>query len=68
MMNVAVDPKDGWYLADGLGAGKYQLSVRVGVGIGPDRSPEAVELGRGETLTKDIRINAPRPGGAGGRE
>jgi protocatechuate 3,4-dioxygenase beta subunit len=66
MMNVPVDAKDGRYMADGLSAGKYMLSVLAGGG--PARFSEAIELGSGETLSKDIRINAPGHGEAGGRE
>ena len=66
IMNVPVDSKDGQYTADGLRSGRYTLNVLAGVG--PGRSSEVVELGAGESLSKDIRINARRPGEAGARE
>jgi uncharacterized GH25 family protein len=60
MMNVSIDEKDGRYMADGLGAGRYMLSVIPSVG--PGLLSEPVELKPGKSLTKDIRVKVPKPG------
>ena len=65
MMNVPIDEKDGRYLADGLGSGKYMLSVIPSVG--PGLFSTSVALDGGKTLTKDIRVKRANPGAAGAR-
>jgi Carboxypeptidase regulatory-like domain len=64
MMNVAIDEKDGQYLADGLGAGKYFLSVIPSVG--PQLVSLSVMLEAGKTLTEDVRVKRPNPGAGEG--
>ena len=54
MMNVPIDAKDGRYLADGLGPGKYML--RIGTDVAPMLASETVDLEAGKTLTKEIRV------------
>jgi uncharacterized GH25 family protein len=65
MMNVTIDEKDGRYLADGLGSGKYMLSVIPSVG--PGLLSASVALEGGKTLTKDIRVKRANPAAAGAR-
>ena len=60
MMNVAIDEKDGRYLADGLGSGTYILNVIPSVG--PGLFSASVKLEGGKTLTKDIRVMKANPG------
>ena len=60
MMNIPVDEKDGRFMADGLGSGKYTLSV--GSDAGPALSTSSVELESGKTTTEDIRVKRPTPG------
>jgi hypothetical protein len=62
MMNVPIDEKDGRYLADGLGSGKYMLNVIPSVG--PGLFSASVALDGGKTLTKDIRVQRANPGAA----
>lgn len=59
MMNVPVDEKDGRFLADGLGSGKYTLNVVPAAG--PALLNESVDLEPGATLTKDLRVKRPDP-------
>lgn len=65
MMNVPIDEKDGQYLAERLGSGKYMLSVMQSVG--PGLFSTSVELEGGKTLAKDIRVKRANPGAAGSR-
>ena len=65
MINVPIDEKDGRFLADGLGSGKFSLSVIPSVG--PALFNSSVMLEAGKTLAEDIRVKRPKPGAAGGR-
>jgi Carboxypeptidase regulatory-like domain len=65
MMNVPIDDKDGRYLAEGLGPGKYMLNVMPS--IGPRLFSTSVELEGGKTLAKDIRVKRANPGAPGSR-
>jgi protocatechuate 3,4-dioxygenase beta subunit len=57
MMNVPIDAKDGRYSADGLGPGKYTLSISTG-GV-PMLASEPVALEAGKTVSRDIRVKNP---------
>jgi protocatechuate 3,4-dioxygenase beta subunit len=59
MVNVAIDEKDGRFLADGLGSGNYRLNVILGAGQAP--LLELIELESGKTIVKDIRVQHPNP-------
>ena len=65
MINVPIDEKDGRFLADGLGSGKFLLNVFPSVGPGLFNS--SVMLEAGKTITEDIRVKRPKPGAAGER-
>ena len=60
MMNVLIDEKDGRYMADGLGAGKYMLIVIPSAG--PALHFESIDLEAGKTISKDIRVKVTKPG------
>lgn len=59
MMNVPIDEKDGRFLAEGLGSGRFMLSVIPSAG--PGLFSESIELEAGKKLSKDIRVKAAKP-------
>ena len=58
MMNIPIDEKDGRFLADGLGSGKYTLSVIPSVG--PGLFSTSVELEAGKTTTEKTSASRGR--------
>ncbi len=66
MVNVPIDEKDGRYLVNGLGPGKYLLNVNPGLGD-PGIAPGSIELEPGKTLVHDVIVKRPAPGAAGVR-
>ncbi|SIO58624.1 Carboxypeptidase regulatory-like domain-containing protein [Singulisphaera sp. GP187] len=62
MMNILVDEKDGRFLADELGSGKYSLNVIPSAG--PALYSGSVDLEPGKTVTEEIRVKRPTPAAA----
>jgi hypothetical protein len=60
MMNVPLGDKDGRFSADGLGSGKYSLTVLPS--DGQPLTSVTVTLEPGKTLSKEIRVKEPKPG------
>ena len=60
MTNVPIDDKDGRFVADGLGSGKYSLNVMPRAG-GQGLAHEVIDLEPGKTLEKEIVVKRPKP-------